>query len=88
MNKTEYTSKLPQKATTWLQMKTYQDNSQIGKVRHSVSFHDGIKVHKDGSPFFDLQTFTKRKEKEKFIRDLKNSGYISKTNVTTHKQHN
>jgi hypothetical protein len=59
-------------------MKTYQDNSQIGKTRHSVSFHNGIKVHKDGSPFFDLQIFSKRKEKENFIRDLESNGYISK----------
>jgi hypothetical protein len=59
-------------------MKIYQNNNQIGKTRHSVSFHDGIKVHKDGSPFFDLQIFSKQKEKEKFIRNLENIGYISK----------
>jgi hypothetical protein len=69
-------------------MRIYQDNYQIGKTRHSVSFHDGIKVHKDGSPFFDLQIFSKRKEKEKFIRGLENIGYISKMNGPTHKRHN
>ena len=59
-------------------MKIYQNNYQIGKTRHSVSFHDGIKVHKDGSPFFDLQIFSKKKAKESFIRSLENIGYISK----------
>jgi hypothetical protein len=57
--------------------KTYRDNPQIGRVRHSVSFHDGAKAHKDGSPFFDLQTFNRRKDKEAFIRILENEGYGS-----------
>lgn len=60
-------------------MKTYQDNYQIGKTRYSVSFHNGAKTHKDGSPFFDLQIFSNKKNKEEFIRNLENVGYISKT---------
>jgi hypothetical protein len=59
-------------------MKIYQDNYQIGETRHSVSFHDGVKTHKDGSPFFDLQIFSKKKDKESFIHNLENIGYISK----------
>ena len=58
-------------------MKTYRDNPKIGRVRHSVSFHDGIKIHQDGSPFFDLKIFARRKEKEAFIRSLEGDGYSS-----------
>ena len=58
-------------------MKTYRDNPQIGKARHSVSFHDGIKTHRDGSPFFDLNIFKRGKDKDAFIRDLKKAGYTA-----------
>jgi hypothetical protein len=62
-------------------MKTYRDNPQIGRARHSVSFHDGVKTHKDGSPFFDLQIFKRSKDKEEFIRRLKTDGYVSGANI-------
>jgi hypothetical protein len=62
-------------------MKTYRDNPQIGKARLSVSFHDGIKTHKDGSPFFDLQIFKRGKDKAVFIRNLKAEGYITEPNM-------
>ena len=61
-------------------MKTYRDNPQIGAVRHSVSFNDGMKTHKDGSPFFDLKVFKRSKDKEVFIRGLEADGYISEQN--------
>ena len=57
-------------------MKTYTDNPQIGKVRHSVSFCNGG-THKDGSPFFEIRIFTRRKDKEAFIRSLEALGYSS-----------
>lgn len=56
--------------------KTYHDNPQIGKSRHSVSFHGGEKFHKDGSPFFDLRIFKSEKDKAAFIRRLEAAGYI------------
>jgi hypothetical protein len=57
-------------------MKIYRDNSQIGKTRHSVSFHNGSIFHNDGSPFFDLQIFKRKKDKISFIKSLVNDGYI------------
>jgi len=56
-------------------MKPFRINPQIGKTRHSVSYHDGTSTHKDGSPFFDLRIFKRRKDKEAFARDLKTQGY-------------
>ena len=29
----------------------YHIQSNIGKAKHVVNFHDGHKTHKDGSPF-------------------------------------
>jgi len=63
--------------SVWMEAaKTYRDNPQIGKSRHSVSFHGGTKVNKDGSPFFDLRIFKSDKDKAAFIRGLEAAGYI------------
>ncbi len=58
-------------------MKAYTDNPPIGKVKHSVSFHDGEKKHKDGSPFFDLRTFKRGRDKETFVKRLEKEGYVT-----------
>lgn len=56
----------------------YRDDPQIGEARHSVSFHDGIKVNCDGSPSFDLRIFKRKKDKATFIRGLEAAGYIDR----------
>lgn len=55
--------------------KTYQVNPQIGRARHSVSFHDGVKTHRDGSEFFDIEIFRTAREKDRFVRKLQEQGY-------------
>lgn len=55
--------------------KYYKVNYNIGKVKYVVSFHDGIKTHKDGSRFFDIRTFKNKKVMNKFITDLVKDGY-------------
>lgn len=57
-------------------MKTFSVQQNIGKARHVVSFHDGVKVHKDNSPFFDVRTFGRKREMEKFVNGLKTAGYV------------
>jgi len=56
-------------------MKTYQLNNNIGKARYVVSFNDGEKTHKDGSPFFDIKIFSNKKELKKFVSTLTENGY-------------
>ena len=51
-------------------MKTYRINPTIGKCRHSVSYYDGTKTHKDGSPFWDLVIFKTKRAKVSAIRKL------------------
>lgn len=55
--------------------KEFRVNAQIGSVKHSISYHDGAKKHKDGSRFFDLETFRSKKELEGFASDLLKNGY-------------
>ena len=47
----------------------------IGKTKYSVNFHNGESTHNDGSDFFDIATFKSKKEKDKFIKELKKKGY-------------
>ena len=59
-------------------MKTYHVMRNVGKVRHLVSFHDGEKKHKDGSPFFDIQTFSRIGDARRFIDELRANGYAER----------
>lgn len=56
--------------------KRFNIMTRVGKARYVVNHHDGIKVHNDGSPFFDIAIFTNRREMEKFISGLRRSGYV------------
>jgi hypothetical protein len=47
----------------------------IGKSRYVISFHDGIKTHKDGSPFFDIHIESNKRGAHKFMKALKSEGY-------------
>jgi hypothetical protein len=60
--------------------KVYRINPQIGATKHSVSFHNGEKTHKDGSPFFDLKTFKNKRLLTTFIKGLKPQGYTEHVN--------
>jgi len=42
---------------------------------HLVSYHDGEKTHRDGSPFFDARVFGNIRKAERFYRDLLRAGY-------------
>jgi hypothetical protein len=53
----------------------YRINPPIGRAKHSVSFHDGVKTHKDGSPFFDLEICRGQRAKDRFVRQLEKQGY-------------
>lgn len=56
-------------------MKKYRLNFNIGKAKYLVSYHDGIKKHKDGSEFFDIQIFNNKQKLNLFISELKAMGY-------------
>jgi len=58
-------------------MKKYNVKYNIGKCKYLVSFHDGIKTHKDGSAFHDIAIFKNKINLNKFIKELKTEGYIN-----------
>jgi hypothetical protein len=58
-------------------MKTFNTKYNIGKCKYVVNFHDGVKTHKDNSPFFDIETFKNKRKFNLFINDLKRQGYTS-----------
>lgn len=56
--------------------KQYRVNERIGKARHVVSYHDGVKTHQDGSPFFDIAICGNKRKLAKFIAGLRSQGYV------------
>lgn len=56
-------------------MKLFNVMESIGCARYVVNFHDGLKKHKDGSLFFDVKIFNKKKELKAFVEKLKSEGY-------------
>ena len=55
--------------------KNYYLRLNVGKAGYVVSFHDGIKTHKDGSPFYDVKIFTTRLATTVFMAELRSKGY-------------
>lgn len=56
-------------------MKAFCYRQNVGKSRHVISHHDGEKTHKDGSPFFDVAIFGRKRDAEKFMESLRVAGY-------------
>lgn len=57
-------------------MKQYSIWYNIGKVKYAVFYHNGVKTHKDDSPFFDLRTFKNKKKLAAFVKQLQSEGYV------------
>jgi hypothetical protein len=57
-------------------LKTFNIQERIGRARHVVSFHDGVKAHRDNSPFFDVRIFNRKLDRQKFVTELKAAGYV------------
>lgn len=57
-------------------MKRYNEMQNVGKVKYLVNYHDGVKTHKDGSLFFDIEIFKNKVKKNKFCLALVENGYV------------
>ena len=55
--------------------KTFNEMQNVGNAKYVVNYHDGIKTHADGSPFFDIALFSNKRKKNKFVRGLCQQGY-------------
>jgi hypothetical protein len=57
-------------------MRTFYVMNNVGRSRYVVNFHDGMKSHDDGSPFFDIKICKSRKALTEFVNHLLYCGYI------------
>ena len=48
---------------------------RVGKAKYIVNFHDGEKLHPDGSEFFDIAIFSNKNRMNIFVNELKRKGY-------------
>jgi hypothetical protein len=53
----------------------YHIQYNIGKAKYCLSFHDGVKTHRDGSEFWDLKIFSNKKKMGKEIKEMEKQGY-------------
>jgi hypothetical protein len=56
--------------------KRFNEMFNVGRAKYVISFHDGVKKHKDGSDFFDLKVFKSQKDLEAFKKELLSEGYV------------
>ena len=56
-------------------MKTFYIQHNVGNCKYVVNFHDGIKLHKDGSPFFDITIFNNKTRLDNFTKTLLKTGF-------------
>lgn len=58
--------------------KQYRIMHNVGKAKYVVSYHDGVKTHRDGSPFFDINIFSNKVAFAKFINKLNSDKYTER----------
>jgi hypothetical protein len=56
-------------------VKKYYLQRNVGKAKYTVNYHDGVKTHKDNSPFYDISIFKTKKKMEAFLKELSEQGY-------------
>jgi hypothetical protein len=59
--------------------KVFKVNPQIGKAKYSISSHDGVKTHKDGSDFYDMEIFNNKVDLEKGIKKYTSNGFVKES---------
>ena len=61
--------------------KRFNTKYGVGKSKYVVNYHDGVKKHKDGSDFFDVQIFKNQKDLEAFKKALLQKGFVAESVV-------
>lgn len=59
-------------------MKIFTVLYNVWKSKYNISYHDWVKKHGDWSDFYDIITFTNKKDFDKKQKDLLNQWYILK----------
>jgi hypothetical protein len=58
--------------------KVFYELRTVGSSRYAVNYHDGVKSHGDGSKFFDIAIFSNKRNKDRFLRNLRRQGYAER----------
>jgi hypothetical protein len=58
--------------------KEFYVQNNIGRAKYVVNYHDGIKLHPDSSPFYDIAIFKKKKDLNDYTKALIQYGYSKK----------
>ena len=59
--------------------KAFKVNPGIGSSKYSISSHDGVKKHKDGSDFWDIEIFKNKVDLEKGIKKYTSNGFVKES---------
>ena len=59
--------------------KVFKVNPGIGKAKYSISSNDGVKKHKDGSDFFDIEIFKNKVDLKKAIKNYTSKGFVKES---------
>lgn len=63
--------------------KSFYRQDNIGKAKYTVSSHNGVDTHKDGSPFLGIAIFTNKKKLASHVKELLEKGYTETTGTIT-----
>jgi hypothetical protein len=59
--------------------KAFRINPQIGKAKYSISAHNGVSKHKDGSDFWDILIFKNKADLERRAKYFRGENYIEES---------
>lgn len=63
-------------------MRVFYEQSNVGRAKYVVNYHDGKTVHDtDGSPFYDVAIFSNKKKKNSFLNKLRADGYTERETI-------
>jgi hypothetical protein len=66
--------------------KAFKINPPIGKAKYSISAHNGVSKHKDGSDFWDILIFKNKADLERRAKYFRGEKYIEEAVVTEGKK--
>jgi hypothetical protein len=55
--------------------KRFYQQDGVGRAKYTISYHDGVQTHKDGSDFYGIKIFKNKPELENFRQELLKKGY-------------
>ena len=61
--------------------KNYYIMYNVGKAKYLLNTHNGVDIHKDGSPFYGCEIFKNKKKLQARIAELKKEGYAERVGV-------